>query len=322
MSRRTAGTILVAVSALAFGLMALFRDLAVQSGADTETTLFLRFAFAAPVLVGIAILTRQRFPRGWLLVGVMAMGGVLYFAEAWTHYKAMEYIPSGLNALLLYLYPGIVAILARVVLREKLTPAKLVAILLATAGLVLTLLPEVLEEGGLAGRPRDVLFKGITLGVAAAVCYAVYILIGARLARGLDAIAMAAVIVTSAAVSFGVLAWLRVPAFPQSAQGWLACIMLALVCTAFAMTAFLAGVARIGPVRGSTLSTLEVLTTVLVGAMFLREPLTVPGIIGGVMILIATVIIARSTAAAAAPAGAGAEAAGAPPEDPARAGAA
>jgi len=56
----------------------------------------------------------------------------------------------------------------------------------------------------------------------------------------------------------------------------------------------LAGLERIGAVQTSTLSTLEPVTTVLVGALLLGESMTMVQSIGGGMIVAAAVLIARS----------------------------
>ena len=76
--------------------------------------------------------------------------------------------------------------------------------------------------------------------------------------------------------------------------GWSGALGLALFSTLLAITAFLAGLRRIGAVQASTLSTLEAVTTVIVGAAFLGDAFKPIQILGGALILIAAVMIART----------------------------
>ena len=83
----------------------------------------------------------------------------------------------------------------------------------------------------------------------------------------------------------------------QTTAGWLAVASLALLSTVAAITLYFAGLERIGPVRASTLSTIEPLCTVVLAAIILDESLAPVQIAGGVLILAAAGLIARARAA-------------------------
>ena len=59
------------------------------------------------------------------------MGGGLYAGMSLCYFHGLRNIPAGLVALLLYLYPVIVTILARLILHERVTPLRLLAIALS-----------------------------------------------------------------------------------------------------------------------------------------------------------------------------------------------
>ncbi|MGD9689045.1 MAG: DMT family transporter [Phycisphaerales bacterium] len=297
------GVMLVVVSALGFGFMALFKswaapgigpDGAPTPGASTETILALRFTIASVVLFGIALVRGLALPRGRTLGTLVFMGAVLYFGEAACYFFAIDAgAPSGLVALLLYLYPGMVACLAWVLFRERLRAMTIAAIALGLVGSALTVgLFAGDADGPLAGTPMI----GIALGVSTAVVYAVYILVGSRLPAGASKISASAVVTGSAAVSFWVVALWRSGgeiAWPPDAVGWLGITLLALVSTVVSITALLAGLARIGAVRASALSIIEPATTVVVGWLLLGEALTPGRLVGALLILVAAVMAAR-----------------------------
>uniref|UniRef100_UPI003204DAD1 DMT family transporter n=1 Tax=Corallococcus coralloides TaxID=184914 RepID=UPI003204DAD1 len=68
---------------------------------------------------------------------------------------------------------------------------------------------------------------------------------------------------------------------------------LALLSTVVAMLTFFAGLKRIGPVNTSLLSTLEPVMAVVLGALFLGERLSLRQGLGGLLILVAVVVLAR-----------------------------
>ena len=70
---------------------------------------------------------------------------------------------------------------------------------------------------------------------------------------------------------------------------------LALGSTVVSITAVLVGLARIGPVQTSTLSTMEPITTVIVSALFMNKSLSWIQLCGGALIVTAAVIVARSS---------------------------
>jgi drug/metabolite transporter (DMT)-like permease len=287
--QRGRGFIFIGISAIAFAALAVFVRIAYDSGADPITVLFLRFLIAATVMIGIMRARRLPLPRGRTLLTLVLMGGVGYVGQSLAFFTALTMASAGLVALLLYLYPALVTALSVIFLGERLTAIKLGALLLALVGTALTIGPA---EGG---QPL-----GIALGLAAAVIYAVYILVGTRATARAGAIASSTVIMTAAAVVYAVLAAIQGPRLPATLIGWAAVLAIALVSTVLAIVTFFAGLERIGPTNAATLSALEPLVTVLLALIFLHETIVPLQLIGGGLILAAVILLARSETAAAA----------------------
>lgn len=293
-----AGSLLIIISAVAFGFMALFAKWARGDGVTTEMLLFLRFGIAGGALALWMLMSQSRWPRGRDLLLAIIMGAALYAGMSTCYFHGLRYIPAGLVSLLLYLYPVIVTILARALLHERLTPTRLLAIGLACVGLALTIGPLALDSidemrSVEAGSGSNALL-GIALGVGCALCYSLYIIIGGPVTRRVGAIPVSTVVMLAAACVFGSIALPRGDTWPTSQLGWSGALGLALFCTLLAITAFLAGLRRVGPVQASTLSTLEAATTVAIGAAFLGDSFSPIQFVGGGLILLAAIIIART----------------------------
>lgn len=296
---RWVGVALVAVASVGFGFMALFRHWANLGGVSSaQSLLFLRFAIAGVVFVAVMACTRIPWPRGRTLLWLIGLGAIGYFGEALCYFKALELgVPSGLTSVLLYLYPGLVAVLARVFFKEKLSIVRVLAIVAAFVGTVLAIDPFGGTSTTAATIPEDNSGSGplgIAFGIGSALMYALYIVVGSRVTKGVDAIACSAVVSLSAAAAFGTAALATGPTWPTAPIGWLGVLTLALLATVVSVLGIIAGMQKIGPVDTSTIATLEAMTTVAVGAIFLHEQLGAVQWIGGGLILAAAVVMARA----------------------------
>src|SRR5688500_6704575 len=135
---RTLGIVFVVISAAAFGTFAVFGRWAYDAGMDVFSILFLRFSLAAILMAGLMLARREALPRRAALIRLMGMGAVGYVGQAFSYLTALQYASAGLVALLLYLYPIIVMLLSAVFLSERITCAKLIALVLALIGLART----------------------------------------------------------------------------------------------------------------------------------------------------------------------------------------
>lgn len=95
----------------------------------------------------------------------------------------------------------------------------------------------------------------------------------------------------AAAAVFGVINGFRGFSPPTGAGGWAATLAIALFCTALAVWAFFAGMAKTGPTATSLVSTLEPVVTVLASALLLSERITAAMIVGGCLVLASLLII-------------------------------
>jgi drug/metabolite transporter (DMT)-like permease len=279
MSRRLA-IVLILVSAVGFGSIAVFAKHAYAAGASPSVLLALRFALAVAILAPVVWLRGLRLPRGIALGGFLLMG-LLYTAQSQSYFTALLYASSGLVALLLYVYPVLVTAMAVALGWEKLDWRTCLLLALALGGMVIML------GGNLEGQPL-----GVALALAAAGIYAVYIVVGGRVSAGVDPLAATLVIMAVAALGNGALAFGGDGALPQGAAAWLAILAIALFSTVMAVACFLVGIKYVGATQTSIVSTAEPVVALCLGVALLGEAVSPGQLAGGAMVLAAVILLA------------------------------
>jgi drug/metabolite transporter (DMT)-like permease len=280
--RRTAGVVLVIVSACFFGCLGVFGKLAYRLGLSTPQLLTYRFGLAAILLWLVAAVLHEPVPPRRSLLGLAIMGGAGYVGQSGSYFSALHFIPASTNALLLYTFPVVVTLLAAVLFHEPLDRVKLAAVGLALIGTALVVQAQL----------RATAPVGIVLGLGSAAFYSGYILYGSRLLPGLPPVSATACIMTSAA-----LVWAAIStATNQVIVDWtlprLALIAgFAVVGTTIPVLTFILGLRLVGPSRAAILSTFEPASTVLLAVIILGESASPIQYLGGALILGAVVLL-------------------------------
>jgi drug/metabolite transporter (DMT)-like permease len=267
----------VLLSTLAYGAMPIFGKVAYASGVTAAPLLAWRFVIATVVFALIATpkskgLARRDRLRLWSI-------GIVFVVNALCYFKGLETVTASMASVLVYTYPVMVTVLSGLLGFDRFTLRGLLSALLAFGGCALT--AGAVEGGG----------PGVWLVLVSAFLYSVYMLLGSRFAAHLPAEATASHTAQAAAafcVPFAMAqgtVWL-----PPSPPAWAAVFAIAAVCTVVALRALLSGMARIGAVRAAVLSSLEVVVTMTLAAVFLGERLG-PRQLGGAALILGAVLL-------------------------------
>lgn len=279
------------LSAACFGAMAIFGKLAFAAGVPTGSLVLLRFT-AAALLLGALLLLRPSLRRRDaadqrpLLPAVLValgLGAFGYAVQATLYFSALERLDAPLVALVLYTFPVMVTIGAVLLGRERLTAARVAALVTATLGTVLVL-------AGAGGLGFDTV--GVLLAFGAAVTYTVYILVSDTVLHRLPPVVLTTLVMTGAAAALGLRTLVSGGAdvsFGAAGWFWIACIVL--VSTVLAVLAFFAGLKRTGASTTSILSTFEPVVSTALAAAVLGEVLTPVQLFGALLVLAAAVIV-------------------------------
>jgi drug/metabolite transporter (DMT)-like permease len=278
------GALLCLLSAAAFGTLGIFGKLAADAGANTATTLLVRFALAGLIFAAVLWVTGRwaSLPRRVVLIG-LGLGAFGYSLQSALFFAAIDRLDVSMVALILYTYPAFVTVAAIVLGRIAPSLKAGVALTVASAGLALVLL---------AGGGTEFEAVGALLALAASLTYTTYILVSDTVIADVDPFALALLVLTGATASFAV-AGLATGSldFTLSAEAWLWLVLIALVSTVVAVSAFFAGLRLVGPSEAAILSTFEPPVTVVLAFLILGERLTVPQLAGGALVLAAVVML-------------------------------
>ena len=306
--RHLVGIVLVIVSACAFGSGGLFAQPVYDTGIGWQTLSAWRFGFGALCawLWCLAWTDRRRGLR--LLdrrtVGVALALGILYTGNSGTYYAGLETVPVSLAALIVYIYPAVVAVLSLRYGRRLQGRRAWFALGLALVGVALAL----------GGIPDDALppLTGLILIVVSPLIYAVWIILSARLAGerkeavgdagdgGADAAAATALMMTGTAATYWLTGLaLGVPLAPTEipTAAWPGLVGVGVVATFVAIQTFYAGAKRVGAAQAALVSTIEPFYTITLAAILFGESLAPIQLAGGVLIILG-VLIAQAPAEA------------------------
>jgi len=262
--------------------MVLFGRWAYADGVAPASLLFMRFALAAPILIALVLWRGSAWPTGRSAL-IAALMGTIFVGNSLAYFVALAHAPAATVAIVFFVYPAIVTVAACVLFREALDMARTLALLLALGGCVATL--GLTALGALGGASFALLAAGI---------YTLYVLLARGIAPDTDPLAQAAVITTVAATLLGgIVSWQGL-SLPSSTQGWSGVVALAVISTVIAITAFLAGAARLGSTGAATLSAAEPVVAAILAALLLDEPLHAGIVLGAALMVGSTLLIVNS----------------------------
>jgi drug/metabolite transporter (DMT)-like permease len=222
----------------------------------------------------------RRWGFQYVVVGILTSG--LPFL-LWA-YAALT-LTAGLMSVLNATSPMWGALCSAVLLRERLTGRRIVGLLIGMVGVALVTRPE-------AGTAMP--YGAVLAALGAALCYG---LAGAYMKRWASAVPARGMAVGTQLVA-GILLIPFIPlALPQTTPSLLivvSVLMLGLMCGAIAYLLYFRLVADIGPTGALTVTYLIPVFGVLWGALFLGEPLALPMLAGGVLVICGTVLVLRT----------------------------
>lgn len=200
-------------------------------------------------------------------------------------FEAFNYTTVATATLCYYMQPTIVLLISPIILKEKLTPKKLICSAVAILGMVLI--------SGILGGSSETAYniKGILLALGAAVFYAIIIILN-KIIGNVDSYEKTIVQLSSAAIIL--IPYLLITEAFSGVQLNPTIIALLLVVgvvhTGIAYVLYFGSMNHLKAQTISTFSYIDPVMALLVSALFLKEPMTVNSIIGAILILGSAII--------------------------------
>ncbi len=280
-AHRGRGYGLVLLAAVLWGLLGVFSKLALAEGLGP-----LEIAFWRALLGGGAFLVHARLSGRLKLqrasdipaFAAFALVGVTLFYAALN--IAIDKGGMSLAVILLYSAPAFVALLAFVLLKESLTPLKIVLVVLATVGVAL-----VARSGGTGIHATG---AAVTWGLTAGLSYATYYVFGKWILRRYHPVTIYAFVMPLGAL--GLLPFVRLHA--MSIQLWGTLGLMALLSTYLAYLAYYSGLRHVEASRAVLVATVEPVVATALAALLFGERLGGWGFVGGGLVLMAAFLSA------------------------------
>ena len=238
------------------------------------TTLVLLFLF---LLIYDKKLLRIRLKDLWCFFGTGILSIVFF---NFCYFKAITLTSLSVAAILLYTAPAIVMLLSALLFGEKITGRKVVSLLLTFIGCVLA-------TGAISGAPVLSL-RGLLTGLGAGLGYALYSVFSRyALERGYHSLTISFYTFLFAAA--GTLPFADIPGLVGACRGDAGlvpyCLLFGLISTVLPYIAYTRGLQEMENSKASIIASVEPVAATLLGVIAYSEHLSVPALLGILMVL-------------------------------------
>ena len=278
-----AGTVFTLLAALGFAAVSTLTTIALGEHISLYNILTWRYVLGAVVMtvfVGTQRYPRMPWPEAARFIIVGGGGQALMIGVA---LSSLQYISVATLGFLFYTYPAWVTLVQALRGAERLTARRTIALALSFSGIAV-----------IVGTPTvaKISWDGVALALGAAMIYGVYIPVMQWMQKSHPVAVTSAYGKIGSAICFLVLAaGTQTFTYTMSSTAWSAILALTLFSTVLPSVFFLMGLMRLGPVRTAIVSTVEPFLTALLGAVVLRQALTMNVVAGGIMIVAAVFVL-------------------------------
>ena len=280
------GYIFTVLSAVIYGTMPLMARYIYADGVNALTLVFLRNLLALPSLAFMVWLTEKSFKieRGMFfkvsLPSVLgcAVTPVLLFAS-------YNYLASGTATVFHFIYPALVVLIGIVFLKKKAVFGTLLSLALCFVGVFM-----------FYDSSQAFSFAGAGLALGSGVTFALYVIsLSCFNKKGISGFSFSFYMTLWSSIIMLVFCLVTdTLMLPKSVAGWGLCLLFSFLVTTCAVVLFQQGTFILGGEKAAILSTLEPITSVLIGIFIFREAVTVKTVIGCILVISASILIALS----------------------------
>jgi drug/metabolite transporter (DMT)-like permease len=289
-SSQLVGSVMVFVAAICFSAKAIMIKLAFNYQIDPLSLLFLRMVFSLPFFIIIPVLLNtkapQQVPQPADYLKLVILGILGYYASSMLDFMGLQYVTAGLERLILFIYPTIVAILMLVLFKKSIGTKGIIALVLSYAGILLVFLNDHLVQ-------QPGVYKGALLIFASACTYAVYLVGSSRLIPKFGSVRFTAYVMivscASVIVHFLFVESASILAHPMPV--YVLSVAIALISTVLPTFMISEGIKRVGAGKAAIIGSIGPVATIILGYFILHEPVTVNEILGTGLVLTGVLLV-------------------------------
>lgn len=271
------------LSAIIFGLMPLFTQLLYKMGANSVSSAFYRMVPATIVLYFfIKFKEKKDLKINKYEAKGLCLAALGFSLTSITLFSSYEYINSGAATTIHFAYPIVIFIAVNFIKKYRPKATEVICVVFVAVGIILIMNMDSSNELNL---------KGVFFAVLSALTYSFYsiylemknlIKIGpTKLLFYLNLFSVIVVIIYSLITKTEIYLGFK-------GVEWILPIIYSFIITFGAAFLYQSAIVKIGADKTSILSTLEPITSLIVGIVVLKEEIVLAQIIGVVLILVAT----------------------------------
>ncbi|GAB3356240.1 DMT family transporter [Giesbergeria sinuosa] len=279
------------LGAMAFSGKAIIVKLAYRHGVDAVTLIMYRMLFALPIFAAMAWWASRGKPpltrKDWL--GVLGLGVSGYYLASFLDFAGLAYVSASLERLILYLNPTIVLMLGWLLYGRGIRWGQALGMAISYGGVVLVFGTELQGQGTQA-------VWGAVLVLGSAISYALYLVYSGQMVQRLGALRLVG-LATSVACILCLLQFVLLRPWSAAAVApevlWLS-VLNATLCTAAPVLLVMLAIERIGAGAAAQMGMVGPMSTILMGAWLLDEPLTWT-VLGGTALVLVGIFVFTQT---------------------------
>lgn len=268
-----------------WGIISFFIKALSAAGLDAMQITFIRYAAAAPVLsTVVAVMDRGklriRLRDIWMFIGTGIVSIVLFNI---CYFYTMIHAGASAAVVLLYTSPVFIMLLSALLFRERITPVKLLALVMTFVGCVLVT--------GLSGGNAMTPLLLVT-GLASGLFYGLYTIFGRIALKRYDSLTVTVYTFLFALIGIlpvsGAASVCRILAVRPALL--LLCAGIGIVCTVLPYFLYTWGLARMESGRAAILVAVEPLIGAVIGMVFYREDCS-PAKLAGILLILGAILV-------------------------------
>ncbi|MDA1476432.1 DMT family transporter [Bacillus changyiensis] len=270
------GMLFMVVGTVCFASKSIIIKWAYSYGATPESTLLFRQLIATPLFYVILLMYYRKLPakpskKDMMKAGITGL--LVFFLSPLLDFIGLHYVSAIVERMLVMSYPIFVLILSFLSRKERISMLDVIAMGVVSFGVFLSI-------GGWSLHELHANFFGAVLILLSSAVYACYLVISGQMVHRIGSIRMNVYGMSLASIAMIIFLFIRnsfgyeTKLFSFQPSVYLLFFMIAMITTVAPFILMLEGIKRIGAVRGSLISMVGPIITIIFGACFLGERLT------------------------------------------------
>lgn len=270
-------------AAFIYGIMPILAKMTYMGGSNTITVTLFRSIMSIPILLIILKIRKVSLKVTLPELGKLIVLGLLSVCiTGLLLYGSYNFLSVGLATTIHYVYPVIVTLLCILLFHDAISRMKLLALALSMCGILMFFKGE-----------GNVSLLGIGMAFLSGITYSIYLVVMDKSGiKGMDPFKISLYCCLTATVFLFIYGTATdVIAYHITPRAWVETAVLAVLVAVIANTLIPIGIRNVGPTVVSILGMFEPIVSVVLGVLLLGEALTVRGVLGCVLIIVAVLLL-------------------------------